>query len=231
MLVASLFLFPVTLNYLSPYVVIQGSFSGVVTGSLMLFASLLISSLLLGRAFCGWVCPGGAVQDCVAAVNTRATGQRLNRIKYFLWAPWLAVIIFGFVSAGGIQRLDALYMTEGGVSVSESSRYIIYFFVIGLLLLLALALGRRAACHGICWMAPFMVLGRRAGRAMKLPSLRLRFDESACIDCKLCDKNCPMSLTVQEDLRRGAPMDECILCGQCADACPKDAIRMGFYRA
>lgn len=53
----SLFLFPVTLNYLSPYVSIDGALSGIVSGSVVVFLVMFISGLFLGRAWCGWVCP------------------------------------------------------------------------------------------------------------------------------------------------------------------------------
>ena len=50
-------LFPVIYYYFSPYLVIMGAAEGIVAGSLIVFASLFVLSLFLGRAFCGWVCP------------------------------------------------------------------------------------------------------------------------------------------------------------------------------
>ena len=59
LLFISMLLFPVTLNYLSPYLVIRGGFEGVVSGNALLFAGLFLSSLFFGRAYCGWLCPAG----------------------------------------------------------------------------------------------------------------------------------------------------------------------------
>lgn len=55
LLLSSWLLFPITIFYFSPYLIIDGAAQGVVTGSLLVFAALLLSGLLLGRAFCGWV--------------------------------------------------------------------------------------------------------------------------------------------------------------------------------
>ena len=56
-------LFPLIYYYFSPYLVIMGAIEGIVTGSLIIFAALFVSSLFLGRAFCGWICPAGATQE------------------------------------------------------------------------------------------------------------------------------------------------------------------------
>jgi hypothetical protein len=42
--------FPVTLNFLSPYVIIDGAMKGIVNGSLIMFGLMFLSSLFLGRA-------------------------------------------------------------------------------------------------------------------------------------------------------------------------------------
>ncbi len=60
-------------------------------------------------------------------------------------------------------------------------------------------------------------------------SLRLVADASACSDCKVCTKDCPMSLDVNpwcgvEEMENS----ECILCGTCVDNCSKSAIRFSF---
>ena len=57
LLIISFLLFPIIMNYLSPYVIIDGASQGIVNGSLVMFALLFLSSLLLGRLWCGWACP------------------------------------------------------------------------------------------------------------------------------------------------------------------------------
>ena len=68
--------FPVTMNFLSPYVIIDGAMNEIVNGSLILFGLMFISSLFLGRAWCGWVCPGAGMQEMVKPVTTAGSTAR-----------------------------------------------------------------------------------------------------------------------------------------------------------
>ena len=63
LLILAFLAFPITMNYFSPYVVIDGAYQGVVNGSLVMFGLMFISSLLLGRLWCGWACPAGALGE------------------------------------------------------------------------------------------------------------------------------------------------------------------------
>jgi polyferredoxin len=228
--------FPVTMNYLSPYVIIDGAMNGVVNGSLIMFGLMFVSSLFLGRAWCGWVCPGGGLQEIVEPVNSRPVrGKRIDWIKWLIWIPWISLVVLLAVQAGGYRSVDPLHGTEGGISVAGSAdrpivfAYFIYYMVIALFAGLAILVGRRAGCHTICWMAPFMLIGRWIRNRVGWPSLRLAADASACTNCKLCSKSCPMSLDVN-GMVQSAHMEnsECILCGTCVDNCAKRAIRFRF---
>jgi hypothetical protein len=46
--------------------------------------------------------------------------------------------------------------------------------VFAFLFLSSLVFGKRAGCHYICWMTPFMSIGRKIRNILKYPSLRLR---------------------------------------------------------
>lgn len=228
----SLLLFPITLNYMSPYLIVQGSFEGVLSGSAMLFLGLFFSALFLGRSFCSWICPAGALQDVCAAIEPKATGRKQNAVKYFIFVVWLAAIIAGFINAGGPSRIDVVFMTDGGISVNAPAGYIIYFFVIFLIVILALTLGRRSFCHSTCWMAPFLVLGTLLKEKLRLPARRLIAEPSRCIGCKACAEHCPMSLPVNDMVSDNRLFHtECILCGKCEEVCPKQVLKVSFSTA
>jgi len=232
LLLISMLLFPVTLNYFSPYLIMQGSFEGVLSGSAMVFAGLFVTSLVFGRAFCGWVCPAGGLQEVTGTINDKPVGRRLRWVKYFIWVPWFGAIIAGFIAAGGLKQINVIYYTDHGISVSAPTSYIIYFTVIALIVVLSLTLGRRAACHSICWMALFMVLGSLIKEKLHIPGLRLTAQPDKCTGCKTCEKHCPMSLSVSEMAGSGKTFStECILCGNCADRCARGALKLGFTAA
>ncbi len=230
MILVFFLLFPVVLYYFSPYLVVMGAFEGIASGSLLLFGALFFCSLLLGRAFCGWVCPAGGLQEAYFAVSDKkARGGRYNWIKYLLWVPWIGLIIAGIITAGGLRSIEPLYQTTSGISVTESASYIILYLILTLITVLSFTAGRRAFCHYGCWMAPFMVIGVKIRNLLKWPALHLAPDRQKCKQCKRCTSVCPMSLPVDELVRRGNLYNsECILCGSCADICPEKSISFSF---
>jgi ferredoxin-type protein NapH len=228
--------FPITMNFFSPYVIVDGAMNGILNGSLVMFGLMFLSSLFLGRAWCGWICPGGGMQEMVEPVNNiTVNGSKIDWIKWLIWIPWLSLIIWFVVSAGGYKTVNLLYHTQNGISVAGSEdrpifiAYIIYYAVVFLFVGLAIFAGRRAGCHTICWMAPFMMIGRWIRNRFGWHSLRLVADSSACSDCKSCTKTCPMSLDVNAMVQiEKMENAECILCGTCIDNCTQKAIRYSF---
>ncbi len=226
LLYVSLFLFPLTMNYLSPYVSVDGAFAGVLSGSAMLFCLLFLSGLFFGRAWCGWLCPAGGVAELCQTVNPKpANTKRLRVVRYSIFAVWFGVLVTGFVLAGGIRGIDPLRMTERYISVDEPVKYIVYYSVLGLIFVLDLALGRRGACHAVCWMSPFLSAGMALGRTLHLPQMRIRAKTEACIECKKCNQKCPMSIDVSAAVKTGSVGSfDCILCGECVNSCPKGVL-------
>lgn len=226
----SFLLFPVTLYYLSPYLIIKAGSEGIVSGSFIFFVLLFVSSLFFGRAYCGWVCPTGGLQVCANMVSDKKfKGGRRNWIKYIIWVPWLLSIIMVFLNANGIKGVDPLYFTDYGISVTGAAGYIMYFLVVGIILVISLVSGKFSFCHSFCWMAPFMVIGSKIKNKLKYPSLHLKAEPAKCINCKLCTRKCPMSLEVNEMVQKNNMNNsECILCGQCTDTCAQGAIRYKF---
>lgn len=204
--------------------------NGIVNGSLIMFGLMFLSSLFLGRAWCGWVCPGGGMQEIVEPINNRPVILRkTDWIKWLIWIPWISIIIWLVIQSGGYSSVNFLHLTESGVSIDEPLKYIMYYLVVGVFLVLAITVGKRAGCHTICWMAPFMMIGRWIRNRFAWPSLRLVADASACSDCMTCTRNCPMSLDVNQMVKtQKMEHAECILCGTCVDNCSKDAIRYSF---
>ncbi|MBN2006069.1 MAG: 4Fe-4S binding protein [Anaerolineae bacterium] len=231
LIIISLLLFPVIMNYLSPYVIIDGASQGIVNGSLIVFGLQFLSALFVGRLWCGWVCPAAGLGEVSFAINTKPVRSKVDWIKWLIWFPWLAIIVLMVVRAGGYQKVDFFHLTESGISVDEPWKYMMYYIVVGIFLVLSVFAGRRAGCHTICWMAPFMILGRKLRNLGNWPALRLKAETEKCINCKKCTQNCPMSLDVNGLVQKGVmEHSECILCGSCVDVCPKDVIHYSFSR-
>jgi len=229
-IIISFLLFPIVINYFSPYIIIEATAQGIIAGSFLVFTVLFLSSLILGRAFCGWLCPAGGWQECCFyAVDKKAKGGKYNLIKYFIWVPWIGIIISLAILAGGYHKIDILFLTESGISVDRPTAYILYYTIIGGITLLALTLGKRAFCHYTCWITPFMIIGTKIKNKFKWPSLHLEADKKKCVKCKTCETGCPMSLEPWKMVENDSMTDtECILCGNCIDTCPNGVIKYSF---
>ncbi len=236
LLLFSFLLFPVTIFLFSPIVSIYGAKQGILNGSLIIFALLFFFSLILGRAWCGWVCPGGGMAVIVEEINQKPVHRRrLGWIKWLIWVPWFSLILVFIIQGGGFSRVDPYYLTTDGVFLAATAdrplagSYFVFYLVILLFTGLAGVVGKRAGCHTICWMAPFMIIGRWIRNRFRWPSLRLTAHSGDCTGCGLCDQFCPMSLEVSEMVQSWQMENpDCILCGSCIDQCFKDVIKYSF---
>ncbi len=231
-LLISLLLFPITMWYFSPYLIINAAMEHIISGSFIVFAVMVVFSVFFGRIWCGYLCPSGGLQECALRINDNPAKQgKRDKIKYAIWIIWICAVIAAFVMGKNGVSIDILFMTDHGISVTSIYNYVIYYGVIFLLLIPALIHGRRAACHYICWMAPFMVIGSSIGRYLHLPQLHIEADNDKCVSCGKCSRACPMGLDVRELVKTGrnAKCTECIQCGACVDRCPESVLKYRFY--
>ncbi len=191
-------LFPATLCYFSPYLIVLGGLSGTPTGRAMASAAQFLSALVLGRPFRGRLCPAGALQDgCAKVVKKSALGPVC--LKYILWAAWLAGAVTAFVHAGGVRGADffswPLRFRHRGVRNVHSHPGADH----------GRGVTAGAACHvpTLCWMAPFKALGDALRRRLKLTGLYLAADGTGCADA--CPKKYDLAAFPQGFTRqRGA---------------------------
>ena len=228
----SFLLFPVTMWYFSPYLIIQALSQHILNGSFWVFLAMLELSMFCGRAWCGYLCPAGGLQECCSMINNKPAKQgRRDKIKFVIWVIWIILIITTFILGKNDVTIQFFYMTEHGISIAQIYNYVIYYVVIMILVFPALFHGKRGACHYLCWMAPFMIIGETIGRVLHLPQLHIEADESKCISCKKCSSACPMGLEVHTMVKchKNSTCTECIQCGACVDACPKGVLSYRLF--
>jgi len=234
LLLAAFFLaLPITLNYYSPYLMTTGTAERVAAFSLLFWGAVFATSLVLGRSFCGWLCPFNGLQQLWESVRVRElkSVRFLGITKYLLWLAWAAAVFGIAIAVGGWARISPFYMTENGVSVTEAGNLITYFLLV-LLTLAPTALGRRGFCRYFCPFGVWGIVGEKIGHLLRVPRVLLRANSSACTSCGTCSRACPMQLPVTEMVAAGRMRTtECFMCETCVDVCPKSAINVGFGRA
>ncbi len=223
----SLLFFPITLNYFSPYVSIDGAFRGIISGSVLLFAVLFLTAIFFGRGWCSWICPMAGLSEIGMTINMKNVPvKKLKNVRYVIFTVWFGILVIGFILAGGVKEINPFHLTDNGISVDQPMKYMIYYIVLFTFFVLSLILGKRGACHSICWMSPFLVAGAKMGRVFHLPQLKITTEAEKCISCKKCDTKCPMSIPVSHGVKSGKiEFSDCILCGECVDVCPKKVLQ------
>lgn len=218
------------LGIADPVVIFQALFASGSLSTPLLGAAVfsVFGALLLGRVWCGWMCPYHLLADCVAWIRAKA-GLKLFRKD--AQAPFVVAhsfqanmwrygfLILGTVAAGaiGIPVLNyvsapGILSTEAMILVKERSVSLEFGFV-AILLLLELLILPRFWCRLFCPTGAFLPLFRgpftmHVGTTIKEP-------RSACCTGNYCSAACPMGLAA---FREGRNL-LCTNCGRCIDAC------------
>jgi ferredoxin-type protein NapH len=206
----------------SPVIIIMASNKGIINASFFSFILMFVLSLFFGRAYCAWLCPGCGVQEIIGfVVKKKAKYTKARYIKYAIFIIWIATIIMGYL-VKGFTKVDLTY----GMGNISLERKLILTLGAGIIIIpLAILFGKFASCKYICWQAPFMILGKKIRDSLKLPGLRIKTVSANCKKCNACTIKCPMDINVMEKVPSGEIIDdECILCGNCIDACKFKAL-------
>jgi len=191
----------------------------VLLATLLFVLGFLLVTVVLGRVWCGWLCPQTTLSD-VAEWAARRLGLTVQHYQVH----------------GSVERkvlLHGIYLLLAFLLASNLLWYFIpprlffarlfhfdlhyaawiTFVVTGLVVYLDLALVRRLMCRDFC---PYgrvqTALVDRATLSLHLPDTELE----RCIECNSCVRSCPMEI----DIRHGYQV-ECTNCGRCLDACRK----------
>lgn len=232
-LLFSFLLLPVTLNYFSPYLIIDGIVNRVTAGAFFIWSLMFLTSFIFGRAFCSYVCPYGGEQMVIHGIIEKPLKkvEWMKKIRLVLGFIWVAAIIVLLVVKKGFIKVDFLYLTEQFVSVDNWMKLVGYYVIMTGILLLPLFMGKRATCHYLCPMSILNIAGTKIKNKLHIPSLRLTANSRECKSCGSCSKACPMSLDVMSMVKSGKlDSTECILCGECTGACKYGIINRSFGR-
>ncbi len=195
---------------------------------------LLAVGVLLGRFVCGWLCPFGLLQELLHKLPgpKRKLPRPLKGVKYavlvvfVLLMPVLAVNFMGMGQPAFCQYLCPAGTLEGGIPLllaNPELRALTGPLFTWKALVLAVTVLGCVVVQRF-FCKLLCPLGAIYGLLNRVSLYRLRVDGERCVLCGECARACPMEV----DPVRTADSCECIRCGKCAAACPRGAIRLGF---
>jgi ferredoxin len=183
-----------------------GGLVNVITGVSALNAGIIVIcgiialTLVLGRVFCGTLCPVGSIQELVYAIPVKKIVIRRREIPELI-----RLAVFVATVAAALSLVDLMAST--GLYDFFSLTLSASFAVAAGIVLLSVFL-YRPICRFIC---PFSVI---FSVFAEFSMFRLRRNE-ACISCRKCERTCPARTAGEQDSKR-----ECYLCGRCTSVCP-----------
>ncbi len=196
----------------------------IALSSVVLLLATLGVAVVFRRSFCGQICPLGFLQEMFGGLGRRIFKRRfdlprwLDRPARYLKYVVLAVFIYLTWTTASlvIRPYDPWVAYQHLTSAEAFAEFGIGLAILGISLAGSL-LYDRFFCKYLCPM------GATLGIISKLSVFKVRRAEATCIDCKACDKACPVNITVSEVDVVNSP--ECINCNECVAACPvKDTL-------
>ncbi|HQK93765.1 MAG TPA: 4Fe-4S binding protein [Armatimonadota bacterium] len=197
------------------------------------------SVLLVGRAFCGWACPMGLVEEALGSLPRPSFVRRLTEgsawkrgwpkidsaLRWLRYPALVAVAAIAISESIDVARpypyvvrsphtfsLEPIWiaLALGGPHYAIRLWVLAAAVVLGLLVL-------RGWCRYLC------PLGALLGLANKISLWRIARDPHGCTGCGRYPREC---------IQHTVPgTTECVVCADCVQGCPTDSIHMSIRRA
>lgn len=189
------------------------------TSNFFILGGVLLSVVLLRRAFCGYMCPIGTISEWLGGLGRRLglarakvpTGldKGLSLLKYGV----LVIVLTVTWQAGELlfRGYDPCYalISRHGADITHWA-YVVAGAVVVVSLFVSVPFCR--------WFCPFAAVLAPFSR---MAIARVRRDEEACTSCGQCSRRCPMAIPV--DSMQEVTVARCTSCLTCVEACPKRA--------
>ena len=221
-----------TMTPLEPSEAMEFAKHSVVNAGLVFFALTILSTLILGRWFCGWACHVVALQDLSRALLLKVgIRPRPMRSRWMMWMPLVAAL-YMFVWPlvfrlwiGDETIVEAnVELTKEGFWDTFTSSWLtaaVTFFVAGFVAVYFL--GAKGFCTYACPYGAFFGLADRVSPG------RIRVTD-ACVGCGHCSLTCTSNVDVSTEVHDyGMVVDPgCMKCMDCVSVCPENALYFGL---
>ena len=179
---------------------------------------LPVSVLLIGRAFCGWLCPGGFLNQIIGKVSFFKLRERNLFVRLAPAGMAISLAAVGIIWFGldNPRMMVPIRIGEFWSAIQLSFKNTTPAWLIRTFIVLGLvAAGLVVAnlwCRFVCPTGGLLEL-------FKGMAIYRVFKTSACNDCNACLQVCEMGTRPDEN--------NCNNCGDCLQSCPTNAIKFG----
>ncbi len=173
----------------------------------LVMGTLFITSIFRGRWFCGNLCPRGIYFD-YGIINISKKRKNPN----ILSSMWVRLPGFTLLMVLMTYRISVTF-------AAHNTFELIGTILVSMCLvttIIGTMLGGYFNTRSWCIVCPMGTMQRIIGGN----KYRLKMAHESCVDCKLCEKVCPMELEVR-DIGNNP---DCIKCGRCVEKCPNDSL-------
>ncbi len=188
--------------------------------NLWVFFGVVLSTLIIGAAFCGYLCPLGSVQEWIGSIGKKIFKKRFNRfigekmdhlLGYMRYGVLLITILVTTRMVTLVfQRFDPYYAL---FHFWTGDVFPVALVVLGTVLVLSLFF-ERPWCR---WFCPF---GAMLGIIQLFSPCKPRRNEKLCASCMLCTRACPMRIHIHKN--KSVLDTRCNRCWTCISSCPRE---------
>jgi len=205
------------LESLYQFITTGGFIRRIEPSTMIIFAVVIILTLLFSRGFCGWICPFGAIQEWVGKI-----GKLIFRKHFNPTGTWDRVLRnFKYVV---LVAIIALTWWTGTLVFRDYDPFLAFFHLgqglderpWGYGILVAVLLGSLLIDRFFCKYA--CPLGAVLGLLGKIGLTKIHRETTGCKLCNICQQKCPahVDFLSVEDIRSA----ECNQCLDCLVDCP-----------
>ena len=224
------------LDITDPALVIQQIFLTKEFQFHMLLAGLipLIITILLGKVFCGWVCPFNLIAEFADKIRRKlkpkTKGKRNSNPKpQYLWFVYATIMIITTVSGASLIT----FLSFPGLISAQIADFVFFgalgleLLIIVLVLIIEIFFAPRFWCKYVCPVGAVLAIIRLKH------TLSIKYETNICADqcptnpnnVSICNDACPLDLNP----RQKGIYPYCYNCGACVQACQTKGGKAIFF--